>query len=196
MALTLYQPWLHTARCTVVSIQLLSWRMSYHSPLDLSFGEGLGSSIYLYSSAGQWEEGVNICVNPYPTPSSYVEANLQGEGIQRWCVCEVIRWKVEPSWTRSYKRGPGENACPFSHVKTQQEGTKCDTASNHPETLTGLATSIISASGTEEQISVVFEIRECKYLVIAACMKIASPFFFLFATDWFAMETTDEVSDE
>lgn len=127
MALTLYQPWLHTARCTVVSIQLLSRRMSYHSPLDLSFGEGLGSSIYLYSNAGQWGEGVNICVNLYPTPSSYVEANLQGEGIQRWCVWEVIRWKVEPSWTRSYKRGPGENACPFSHGKTQKEGTMYDT---------------------------------------------------------------------
>ena len=83
MALTLYQPWLHTARCTVVSIQLQTLGMSYHSPLDLSFGEGLGSSIYLYSSAGQWEEGVDICVSPYPTPSSYVEANLQGKGIQR-----------------------------------------------------------------------------------------------------------------
>ena len=60
MALTLYQPWLHGAMCTVVSMQLQTLEMSYHSPLDLSFGGGLGSSICLYSSVGQWEEGVNI----------------------------------------------------------------------------------------------------------------------------------------
>lgn len=58
-----------------------------------------------------------------------------------------------------------------------------DTASNHPKTLARLATSIISASGTEEKISAVFELRECKYLVIAACVKIVSPFFFLLAMD-------------
>lgn len=42
-------------------------------------------------------------------------------------------------------------------------------------------TSIILASGPEEQISVVFELHKRKYFIPAACIKAASPLFsFLF----------------
>lgn len=118
------------------SMKLQAREMYCHSPFDLNFGSGLGNINYLYSCVGQCK-GMGPCVTPYPTPNSYADTNLQGEGVQGWGFWEEIRWRVEPSSIGSVflKKKPGKHVCPVSYVRTQQEGIMFDAESNHPETM-------------------------------------------------------------